>query len=131
MIARPMFRTIVVGTDGSDTARQAVREAVELALAVDRPLSLLQAIAVFTDLLAAQGERRAAVRLLRFAIGHPSMTVQGRHQLQPRLQALADADGGEDEPLWPGPPLAELARRIVAETPAAYAGLAAALRAPA
>ena len=57
------------------------------------------------------------------------MTVQGRHQLQPRLDALADADPGDREPPWPGPPLDELARRIVAETPAGHAGLAAALRA--
>ena len=46
---------------------QALRDSLELALAIGRPLSLLAAIAVFTDLLAAQGERRAAARLLRFA----------------------------------------------------------------
>jgi predicted ATPase/DNA-binding SARP family transcriptional activator len=126
---RLLLMQIAVSEGDLAGARQAVRDALELALAVDRPLSLLQAIAVFTDLLAAQGERRAAARLLRYAIGHPAMTVQGRHQLQPRLQALADADGGDAEPPWPGPPLAELARRIVAETPAAHAGLAAALRA--
>src|SRR3954471_8221029 len=34
MIAPRMFRSIVVGTDGSDTARQAVRQAVALAAAV-------------------------------------------------------------------------------------------------
>ena len=43
MIARPMFRTIVVGTDGSDTARQAVREAVELAAAVGAAIELVSA----------------------------------------------------------------------------------------
>ncbi len=97
---------------------QALRDSLELALAIGRPLSLLAAIAIFTDLLAAQGERRAAARLLRFAMSHPAMTVQGRHQLQPRLDALADADPGDADPPWPGPPLDELARRIVAETPA-------------
>ena len=45
-------------------ARQALRDSLELALAIGRPLSLLAAIAIFTDLLAAQGERRAAARLL-------------------------------------------------------------------
>ena len=110
-------------------AREALRDSLELALAIGRPLSLLAAIAIFTDLLAAQGERRAAARLLRFAMGHPAMTVQGRHQLQPRLEALADADAGENESIWPGPPLDELARRIVAETPSGHAALAAALRA--
>ena len=43
MIARRMFRTIVVGTDGSDTARQAVREAVELAAAVGAAIELVSA----------------------------------------------------------------------------------------
>jgi nucleotide-binding universal stress UspA family protein len=43
MIARPMFRTIVVGTDGSDTARQAVREAVELASAIGASIELVSA----------------------------------------------------------------------------------------
>ena len=43
MIARRMFRTIVVGTDGSDTARQAVREAVELAAALGASIELVSA----------------------------------------------------------------------------------------
>ena len=43
MIARPMFRTIVVGTDGSDTARQAVREAVELASTLGASIELVSA----------------------------------------------------------------------------------------
>jgi len=43
MIARPMFRTIVVGTDGSETARQAVREAVELASALGASIELVSA----------------------------------------------------------------------------------------
>jgi nucleotide-binding universal stress UspA family protein len=38
-----MFRSIVVGTDGSDTATQAVRQAVELARAVDGRLDLVSA----------------------------------------------------------------------------------------
>ena len=41
MIARRMFRSIVVGTDGSDTARQAVREAVELAAALGASIELV------------------------------------------------------------------------------------------
>jgi nucleotide-binding universal stress UspA family protein len=38
-----MFRSIVVGTDGSDTATQAVRQAVELARAVNGRLDLVSA----------------------------------------------------------------------------------------
>jgi len=43
MIANRMFRTIVVGTDGSETARQAVREAVELAGALGASIELVSA----------------------------------------------------------------------------------------
>ena len=38
-----MFRSIVVGTDGSDTAGQAVRQAVELAKSVGATLELVSA----------------------------------------------------------------------------------------
>jgi nucleotide-binding universal stress UspA family protein len=38
-----MFRSIVVGTDGSDTATQAVRQAVDLAQAVGATLELVSA----------------------------------------------------------------------------------------
>jgi hypothetical protein len=125
---RMLMVRIAVRHEDLAAAGQALREALELALAISRPLSLLAAIAVFVDLLAAQGERRAALRLLRFAMNHPAMTVHGRNQLRPRFEALADADPGDSDPPWPGPPLDELARRIVAETAAGYAGLVAALR---
>ena len=42
MIAR-MFRSIVVGTDGSETAGEAVREAIELAKAVGASIELVSA----------------------------------------------------------------------------------------
>ena len=38
-----MFRSIVVGTDGSDTARQAVREAIALAAALSASIELVSA----------------------------------------------------------------------------------------
>jgi nucleotide-binding universal stress UspA family protein len=38
-----MFRSIVVGTDGSDTAKQAVREAIELAKQVGASLDIVSA----------------------------------------------------------------------------------------
>jgi nucleotide-binding universal stress UspA family protein len=40
---RPLFRSIVVGTDGSDTAKQAVREAIELARDVGASLDIVSA----------------------------------------------------------------------------------------
>jgi nucleotide-binding universal stress UspA family protein len=38
-----MFRSIVVGTDGSDTATQAVRQAIDLARALEAKLELVSA----------------------------------------------------------------------------------------
>jgi nucleotide-binding universal stress UspA family protein len=44
-----MFRSIVVGTDGSETARKAVREAVELARSVNASLSIVSAFEPVSD----------------------------------------------------------------------------------
>ena len=89
---RLLLVQIAIRHDDLAAARQALRESLELALAIGRPLSLLAAMTVFSDLLAAQGERRAAARLLRFAARHPERTTEGRHQPAP-LRALADTDG--------------------------------------
>jgi nucleotide-binding universal stress UspA family protein len=43
MIARRMFQTIVVGTDGSETASQAVRQAIELAKEIGASIELVSA----------------------------------------------------------------------------------------
>jgi|SRR4051794_29941576 nucleotide-binding universal stress UspA family protein len=40
---RAMFRSIVVGTDGSDTAKEAVRQATELAKALSAQLNVVSA----------------------------------------------------------------------------------------
>ena len=126
---RLLLVQIAVRQQDLGAAREALRESLEVALAIGRPLSLLAAIAVFSDVLEAQGERRAAMRLLRVAMAHPAMTVQGRDQLRPRLEALGDAEAPADEAPWPAPELDELARRIVAETPTRHAALIASLRA--
>jgi nucleotide-binding universal stress UspA family protein len=44
-----MFTSIVVGTDGSDTANQAVRQAIELARAVGARIELVSAYEPVTD----------------------------------------------------------------------------------
>ena len=44
-----MFRSIVVGTDGSDTARQAVRQAIELARSVGARIDLVSAYEPVSD----------------------------------------------------------------------------------
>jgi nucleotide-binding universal stress UspA family protein len=62
-----MFKSIVVGTDGSDTANQAVRQAVDLAHAVGAKLELVSA---YEPVPAGRlrGERREAPEDLQWAI---------------------------------------------------------------
>jgi nucleotide-binding universal stress UspA family protein len=62
-----MFKSIVVGTDGSDTANQAVRQAVELALAVGASIDLVSAYAPVPAQRLSE-ERRAAPEDLQWAI---------------------------------------------------------------
>jgi nucleotide-binding universal stress UspA family protein len=62
-----MFKSIVVGTDGSDTANQAVRQAVELALAVGASIDLVSAYAPVPAQRLSE-ERRQAPEDLQWAI---------------------------------------------------------------
>jgi nucleotide-binding universal stress UspA family protein len=63
-----VFRSIVVGTDGSDTATQAVRQAVDLASAVGAKLELVSAYEPVPEQRLAE-ERRDAPEDLQWAIG--------------------------------------------------------------
>jgi len=54
-----MFRSIVVGTDGSDTARQAVREAVELAKQVGATVDVVSAYAPVSNQRLREESRQA------------------------------------------------------------------------
>lgn len=62
-----MFKSIVVGTDGSDTANQAVRQAVDLARAVGAKLELVSAYEP-VPAQRLQEERRQAPEDLQWAI---------------------------------------------------------------
>ncbi len=62
-----MFKSIVVGTDGSDTASQAVREAVDLALAVGAKLEIVSAYEPVPSGRLSQ-ERREAPEDIQWAI---------------------------------------------------------------
>ena len=62
-----MFRSIVVGTDGSDTAAQAVRQAVDLAGAVGARLELVSAYSPVSQQRLSE-ERRQAPEDLQWAI---------------------------------------------------------------
>src|ERR1700730_9864399 len=62
-----MFKSIVVGTDGSDTATQAVRQAVDLASAVGAKLELVSAYEPVPEQRLSE-ERRDAPENLHWAI---------------------------------------------------------------
>jgi nucleotide-binding universal stress UspA family protein len=62
-----MFKSIVVGTDGSDTATQAVRQAVDLAGAVGAKVELVSAYAPVSGQRLSE-ERRQAPEDLQWAI---------------------------------------------------------------
>ncbi len=70
-----MFKSIVVGTDGSDTAAQAVRQAVDLAGAVGAKVELVSAYAPVSQQRLAE-ERRQAPEDLQWAI-NPREDVDG------------------------------------------------------
>jgi nucleotide-binding universal stress UspA family protein len=79
---RMMFKSIVVGTDGSDTANQAVRQAVDLARSVGAKLELVSAY----EPVPAQrlkAERRDAPEDLQWAINP-------REDVDTTLEAAAD-----------------------------------------
>lgn len=69
-----MFSTIVVGTDGSDTATQAVREAVDMAKAVGAALELVSAYTPVSE-QRLRSERRDAPDDLQWAI-NPRQEVE-------------------------------------------------------
>jgi nucleotide-binding universal stress UspA family protein len=62
-----MFKSIVVGTDGSDTATQAVRSAVDLARAVGAKLEIVSAYEPVSEARLKQ-ERKEAPEDLQWAI---------------------------------------------------------------
>jgi nucleotide-binding universal stress UspA family protein len=67
MIAPLVFRSIVVGTDGSDTATQAVRQAVELARSLGASIELVSAYEPVSSQRLAE-ERRNAPEDMQWAI---------------------------------------------------------------
>jgi nucleotide-binding universal stress UspA family protein len=69
-----MFNSIVVGTDGSDTATQAVREAVDMCKSVGATLELVSAYAPVSE-SRLRAERRDAPEDVQWAI-HPKQEVE-------------------------------------------------------
>ncbi len=85
-----MFRSIVVGTDGSDTATQAVRQAVDLAGAVGARLEIVSAYEpVPTQRL--REERRDAPEELEWAI-NPREDVDATLEVAAELARGAEVE---------------------------------------
>jgi nucleotide-binding universal stress UspA family protein len=77
-----MFKSIVVGTDGSDTASQAVRQAVDLARAVGATMQLVSAYEPVASGRLAE-ERRQAPEDLQW-------TINPREDVDATLEAAAE-----------------------------------------
>jgi nucleotide-binding universal stress UspA family protein len=90
-----MFKSIVVGTDGSDTATQAVRQAVDLAGAVGAKLQLVSAYAPVSGQRLRE-ERREAPEDLQWAINP-------REDVDQTLEAAASVarEAGVEVDLYP------------------------------
>jgi nucleotide-binding universal stress UspA family protein len=90
-----MFRSIVVGTDGSDTAAQAVRQAVDLAGAVGAKLELVSAYSPVSVQRLSE-ERRQAPEDLQWAINP-------REDVDATLEAAASIarDAGVEVEVYP------------------------------
>jgi nucleotide-binding universal stress UspA family protein len=90
-----MFRSIVVGTDGSDTAAQAVRQAVDLAGAVGAKLELVSAYSPVSEQRLSE-ERRQAPEDLQWAINP-------REDVDATLEAAATIarDAGVEVEVYP------------------------------
>jgi nucleotide-binding universal stress UspA family protein len=90
-----MFRSIVVGTDGSETAAEAVRQAVDLAGAVGAKVELVSAYAPVSEQRLRE-ERREAPEDLQWAINP-------REDVDTTLEAAAAVarDAGVEVNLYP------------------------------
>lgn len=108
------------------TARGELTGAMAVSVAIGRPALQVQGIRLFAEVLAAQGDTDAAIRVMAFALQHPSV-MGGERDAALRDLAAWGADPAMP-PAWTGPALAELAHRIVAEGGQAYAPLLAELR---
>lgn len=110
-------------------ARRDLAGSLQGAIALGRPSLMLGSIAVFADVLAAQGEAACARRVLAFVAAHPSIGAAARTTALARWAELPKPSGGEAP--WPAIGLEDLALRVIVEGNAAYAPLIATLRATA
>lgn len=111
-----------------EAGRAALVEVAQAALVLaDTPIAWVNTLIVLADLLCAQGETRAADRVLGFIAAHPALDPGPRNTiLVERRRAGLPEQSTLD---WPGLTPDELLQRIVTEAPLAHAPLVALLRA--
>ena len=110
-------------------ARAELVAALDIARTIQRPILQRSAIVTFAELLAGQGETRAARRVMTFVAAHPTTTNAERTDIEVKLARLPGGHGSD--PPWPGLTVDALVERIAGEAPEAHAGLVALLRVPA
>jgi predicted ATPase/Tfp pilus assembly protein PilF len=123
---RLQFVAIALARCDLDSARGELRQGMELALEIGRPVLFIQGLSAFGEILQAQGEAACAHAVTRFAIDHPSTAPLDRDEMIQKLDKWPALTG--PVPPWPDWSLEELAHRIMVETSVAYAPLIAALR---
>ncbi len=108
------------------TARSELVAATTVAIALGRPELLVLGVRLFAELLAAQGVPDVAARVLGLVLQRPELVGVERDEAVQLLRGwvtpAAAAEG------WTGPPLEDLAHRIVVEAGQAYAPLITELR---
>ena len=110
----------------ADEARRHLLGALGKDVMARRPALQLEAVSMFAQILALQGERECARRVFAFAAGHPLMTPLGRVEIRREMDIACGPADAHDAP-WTGPPLDGLLDRIAVEMPVAHAPLIAAL----
>ncbi len=108
-----------------DDARTWLADAAALALSLGAQAIKPLVLNALAELLDAQGQPRAARRVLGFAAAEPTLSAPDRDELMAAFTRHRPPD--TPDPPWPGWSLTELMQRIVAEAPLAHAPLIAAL----
>lgn len=120
-----LARLALLGGDVA-AARGHLASSLGLAVAMGAPAFQMAGIAIFAEILAAEGETQCARSVLAFAAAHPSTSAPQRAEIDGQLARLPTATS--QAPPWPRLELAELVHRIVVESGIGHAPLIAALR---
>ena len=108
------------------TARRELAVGLTTAIAIDRRDQLAVGVRAFAEVLAAQGDVDVAARTMAFALRQHRFEGEAYADARRRMASWGRSSEETDD--WIGPPLDELAYRIVTEAAQGYAPLIASLR---